>query len=54
MGGQVTNEGEKQIFQNRRYCQLCLRSECKWCRVRLKYISGHRTHFKVFVNWFNS
>ena len=24
---------QKEVFQNHRYCLLCLRSECKWCHV---------------------
>ena len=27
MGGRVVDE-QKKVFQNRRYCQLCLKSEC--------------------------
>ena len=33
MGGPVVdgykNEGAKKVFQNHRYCQLCLKNECK-------------------------
>ena len=28
--GNIKNEGEKSLKKNLRYCQLCLRSECKW------------------------
>ena len=42
---------EQTVFQNHRYCKLCLNNECK--HVSLWSISGHQTHLK-FVNWLNS
>ena len=39
-------EGKK-VFPNHRYCQLCLKSESKWCRMGLWSVSGRQTHFKL-------
>ena len=33
MGGRVKHEGAQKSLQKHRYCQLCLRNECKWCHV---------------------
>ena len=45
---------EKKVFQNHRYCQLCLRSDCKWCHLCVCCIFQVIRHILKFVNWVNS
>ena len=51
MSGRVKNEGAKKVFQNHRYCQLCLKSECKWCHMCVVYSPFQVIrHILKFVN----
>ena len=51
MGGRVQKMKEQnKVFQNRRYCQLCLRSECKWCHACVCSLFQVIRHILKFVN----
>ena len=48
------NEVAKKVFQNHRYIQLCLRSECKWCHMSVCSLFQVIRHILKFVNWLNN
>ena len=53
MGGRVKN-WSKTFFPNHRYCQLCLKSECKWCHMCVCSPFQVIRHILKFVNWLNN
>ena len=53
MGGRVKELRSKKVSQNHRNCQLCLRSECKWCHMCVCSPFQVIRHILKFVNWHN-
>ena len=52
--GKKMKEQKTKIFQNHRYCQLCLTSGCKWSHVCVCSPFQVIRHMLKFVNWLNS
>ena len=49
-GGRGKMKEQKKLFQDHRYCQLCLRSECKWCHMHVCSALQVIRHILKFVN----